>query len=128
MAPLYQDDFSDDEEMYVCHVPLSESVSQQTCHVATKNDDVSKSDDPFLFYSNDDVRMSALKLKEVSETERPTERKTRISFELHPDLVLEEMADSLYDSDEVDFKSLLQNTSMAAESPNMELLKELLHI
>ena len=55
--------------------------------------------DPFLYYSNDQVRMRELRLEDVEEQdpsndgqqEQSTvscERKTRITFELHPSLLL----------------------------------------
>lgn len=63
--------------------------------------DEREQDDPFLYYSNDEVRMSTLKLqditseatseKEISVDESPRsipQRKTRLTFELHPLLVL----------------------------------------
>mmetsp|Transcript_27998 Transcript_27998/g.45489 ORF Transcript_27998/g.45489 Transcript_27998/m.45489 type:complete len:138 (+) Transcript_27998:53-466(+) len=46
--------------------------------------------DPFLYYSNDAHRLSYLlahREDNGSEPEPPTERKTRLSFEVHPDLL-----------------------------------------
>eukprot|EP00581_Thalassiosira_minuscula_P005281 CAMPEP_0183742410 /NCGR_PEP_ID=MMETSP0737-20130205/64680_1 /TAXON_ID=385413 /ORGANISM="Thalassiosira miniscula, Strain CCMP1093" /LENGTH=117 /DNA_ID=CAMNT_0025977993 /DNA_START=475 /DNA_END=825 /DNA_ORIENTATION=+ len=69
-----------------------------------KNDatcsELRKSDDPFLFYSNDDIRIKTLKLKEVSHKAKladkaNAQRKSRISFELHPSLIFEDMLDEL---------------------------------
>lgn len=47
--------------------------------------------DPFLYYSNKANRSSYLSLRphdEEIESERPIVRKTRLSFEVHPDLLL----------------------------------------
>mmetsp|Transcript_15708 Transcript_15708/g.22340 ORF Transcript_15708/g.22340 Transcript_15708/m.22340 type:complete len:127 (-) Transcript_15708:115-495(-) len=56
-----------------------------------------KQDDPFMYYSNQETRMSALLLSNDSgDNEEQValefhERKTRISFELHPSLLLEDL-------------------------------------
>ena len=53
-----------------------------------------KRDDPFMFYSNEANRLSTLLLRHEGnggELIRPIERKTRISFEVHPDLLLSDM-------------------------------------
>ena len=54
-----------------------------------------KSEDPFLYYSCDQTRLSHLKAQEAAPqataADATPERKTRISFELHPDLLLEGM-------------------------------------
>ncbi len=72
--------------------------------------------DPFLYYSNDKIRMRELRLQDVennssddgsfssslSNQEQSTaicERKTRITFELHPSLVLEDLMKELFDDD-----------------------------
>lgn len=60
--------------------------------------------DAFLYYSNDAVRMKTLKMEEVSEEEKgvAVERKQRLSFELHPSLVLEDLISELVVSDAAD--------------------------
>ena len=78
-------------------------------------------DDAFSYYSNDINRMRKLKLlntspsadeeKDQEEKKKPAqqrERKTRISFELHPDLVLEDVLDedAMWDSDDDDNEDL----------------------
>ena len=53
-----------------------------------------KSEDPFLYYSCDQTRLSHLKAQaapQAAAADPSPERKTRISFELHPDLLLEDM-------------------------------------
>mmetsp|Transcript_32565 Transcript_32565/g.55469 ORF Transcript_32565/g.55469 Transcript_32565/m.55469 type:complete len:151 (-) Transcript_32565:191-643(-) len=62
-----------------------------------------KSDDPFLYYSDDDIRMTTLKL-EVLETDLPlninmadVQRKTVLSFELDPLLLLDDMIEEIFD-------------------------------
>ena len=56
---------------------------------------VRKHEDPFMYYSHQETKMSSLLLtgEEININERVTEesgvRKTRISFELHPSLVFE---------------------------------------
>ena len=56
--------------------------------------------DAFLHYSNDETRMNTLMLKEAPKCQRQQrvtqERKTRISFEVHPSLILEDL---LFDND-----------------------------
>lgn len=75
--------------------------------------------DPFLYYSNDRVRMKELHFEDVEEEdssddasstslsnqEQSTsscERKTRITFELHPSLLLEDLMDDLSNDDSHD--------------------------
>lgn len=57
--------------------------------------------DAFSYYSNDVTRMNTLLMKEAPKTQRQQrvltqERKTRISFEVHPSLILEDL---LFDND-----------------------------
>lgn len=58
---------------------------------------VRKQEDPFMYYSDQETRMNALLLSagngENDEQIAPAlhERKTRISFELHPSLLIEDM-------------------------------------
>ena len=57
------------------------------------NDEDSKHKDPFLYYSNEANRLSYLlghHNGDGGQLEPPTERKTRLSFEVHPDLLLSE--------------------------------------
>ena len=53
---------------------------------------VSKQEDPFLYYSDQETRINALLLNGNESDERATQesdiRQTRISFEIHPDLLL----------------------------------------
>ncbi|KAL7490535.1 hypothetical protein ACHAWT_000105 [Skeletonema menzelii] len=85
------------------------STSKQPITVATKTHDggsnppierprrqhVSKQEDPFLYYSDQETRINALLLNGNESDERATQesdiRQTRISFEIHPDLLLEDL-------------------------------------
>jgi len=65
----------------------------------------SKSDDAFLYYSNDEVRLSTLKMdggKPTTESSRQQRRKTRISFELHDSLVTEDLLEEMLGDDSYD--------------------------
>ena len=79
--------------------------------------------DAFLHYSNDETRMNTLKLIELSGNDRNAEeetkhknrliqqRKTRISFEIHPILLLEELDDDDQEDSELsdfDFEAPLK--------------------
>jgi hypothetical protein len=53
-----------------------------------------KKRDPFLFYSNDSNRFSYLLYRSVElpqQQQMPVVRKTRISFEVYPDLLLDNL-------------------------------------
>ena len=65
---------------------------------------VCKSDNPFLYYSNDDIRLKKLKLEEVPDTVsvKNQTRKTRLTFEMDPFAVI--MGDLL---DKDDLESIL---------------------
>ena len=80
-----------------------------------------RDNDAFSYYSNDQVRIRTLKLwgkssnnnQEEPHQEELAERKTRISFELHPSLILEDLLDELaeeeklfVDGDEIDMDML----------------------
>ena len=85
-----------------------------------------KAQDPFLYYSNDTIRMKTLKLEQVTnkdhdvvsrqDQQHPVKRKTRHSFELHPSLLLDDLLtdlDSNDDDDEdMDFMALLDDVDM----------------
>lgn len=86
-----------------------------------------KVQDPFLYYSNDRVRMKELRLEDkevdssddgsssasiLSNQEQSTTscvRKTRITFELHPSLLFEDLMDDLLHFDDNLDASLLSN-------------------
>lgn len=144
MAPLYE------EETITCNsatfdfdyapkkmLSAEDSCSNSTSPVAaieTKpiHADLCKSDDPFLYYSNDDIRLKALKFEDVSETNCSTKtgderasRKTRISFELHPDVIFEGMLDGILDDDEDIFGEIDYDGEDGSES---DLLAQLLQL
>ena len=57
---------------------------------------VRKHEDPFMYYSDQETRMNELHLNGDNENDEQVaresdERKTRISFELHPSLLLEDL-------------------------------------
>lgn len=66
----------------------------------THNSSPTTEHNAFLRYSNDETRMNTLMLKEAPKCQRQQrvtqERKTRISFEVHPSLILEDL---LFDDD-----------------------------
>ena len=84
-----------------------------------------KVQDPFLYYSNDKNRMKELRLHDTSPSSSSSEdddsasstadeeptcvRKTRISFELHPSLLLEDfiMGDELLGDDSLSFDDII---------------------
>ena len=80
--------------------------------------------DSFLRYSNDEVRLKALMLPSSSSSikmqappQQRVERKTRLSWELHPSLLIEDIllgSDFHYDSNEdgIDIEDLLRDTQM----------------
>ena len=81
-----------------------------------------KAQDPFLYYSNDTIRMKTLKLEQVTnkdhdvvssrDQQHPVKRKTRHSFELHPSLLLDDLLTDLDlnddDDEDMDFMALLE--------------------
>lgn len=71
----------------------------------------SKAQDPFLYFSNQERKMAYLTDREEGAQEdhhrhrRPTstvERKTRISFEVHPSVIFEDLLLEMYDMDDLD--------------------------
>ncbi|KAL7549223.1 hypothetical protein ACHAWF_012495 [Thalassiosira exigua] len=149
MAPLYDDDESshDDSCMDVDFSPVKRS--QDASAVPTDagrrraRKCASKSDDPFLYYSDDHVRMKTLKLEDdrvtdgkgEKENAKPIERKTRISFELHPSLIMEDMLEELEgcndDYDELmalDCELSKGDEQAANVSGSLDLLKQLLEM
>lgn len=151
MAPLIND--SDDDlsctcaENYSCGLvgttyreplkPPMMSCSQEDVS-ASLVVEVKKSDDPFLYYSNDETRMRALRLIDddsVEQRQAVRQRKTRISFEVHPSLFLDEiMFDDLsydgVDDLDLDFDLNLDNneTDLTSSADTAELLRQLLEI
>ncbi|KAL7527612.1 hypothetical protein ACHAWF_002247 [Thalassiosira exigua] len=144
MAPLYDDESSHDGS---CQVTSSSTVKgPQDAGVAPTAEPrrsqrrANKSEDPFLYYSDDDVRMKALKFEEdcaqnSSEEQknvRPIERKTRISFELDLLLIMEDLLDEMNGCGDVDELSLdcelLEGDARADLSGSLDLLKQLLEM
>mmetsp|Transcript_23240 Transcript_23240/g.39733 ORF Transcript_23240/g.39733 Transcript_23240/m.39733 type:complete len:151 (-) Transcript_23240:60-512(-) len=115
MVPLFQDEIIMCESSIEASNKLScfpeklsrEPQEQEACCLHSSiaeakplRTDLCDKDDPFLYYSNDVIRMKALKLEEISDTEAvdntKTSRKSRISFELHPSVLFEDMMEELY--------------------------------
>mmetsp|Transcript_26870 Transcript_26870/g.45798 ORF Transcript_26870/g.45798 Transcript_26870/m.45798 type:complete len:158 (+) Transcript_26870:377-850(+) len=90
-----------------------------------------KSEDPFLYYSNDDVRIKTLKMEEVSDTLTRTDnatRKTRISFEVHPSMIFNDMFDELYGDGNDDMDTYIDNLIADGSGSVSDLLAQLLQI
>ena len=116
MAPLFDEEtFCCDSSFDVSSCYSPKKLEQQQCEDAcssstpaateTKRLDtnMSKSDDAFLYYSNDEIRIKALKLQQVPETVRSSDikqRKTRLSYELDALTAMEDMLDE--DVDDAD--------------------------
>ena len=106
--------------------------------------------DAFLHYSNDETRMNTLMMKETPKYQRQQrvtqERKTRISFEVHPSLILEDLlfdddGDFIAESDDIgslldceddstdDIEYLLENTeadnTAQVDRETMNLFREM---
>eukprot|EP00584_Thalassiosira_punctigera_P009288 CAMPEP_0172536924 /NCGR_PEP_ID=MMETSP1067-20121228/8636_1 /TAXON_ID=265564 ORGANISM="Thalassiosira punctigera, Strain Tpunct2005C2" /NCGR_SAMPLE_ID=MMETSP1067 /ASSEMBLY_ACC=CAM_ASM_000444 /LENGTH=145 /DNA_ID=CAMNT_0013322111 /DNA_START=98 /DNA_END=535 /DNA_ORIENTATION=+ len=145
MAPLNQEEsFSDEDSRSGIDTVATardspRDSSRSISKPATVAKDRAESDphppeDAFLYYSNDEVRMKTLRLSDEAsiaasanaESSRP-ERRTRLSFELHPSLILDDMMDELLNDEdalgEIDFDRL-ENS----DDPKMGLLAELFRI
>ena len=101
-------------------------------------------EDAFLYYSNDEIRLKTLKLEEgsssavdtrttskASSSSRQYERKTRISFEVDPLLVLGDDLDELFnDDDEDDFFGDIDFSHLKNDhnDSKVDLLTELLRM
>ena len=100
--------------------------------------EVAKVEDAFLYYSNDQVRMKELLLQDVEDDSSDDEpsstsvsnqeqsttscvRKTRITFELHPSLLLEDLMndDELF-GDDTDFYDKLDELLLAKQDSDAE--------
>lgn len=94
--------------------------TKEDCHLSTAS---SAKQDAFLRYSNNEFRMNTLMLsssssrssiKTQASSQQRVERKTRLSWELHPSLLIEDMlldADFNHDSNEdgIDIEDLLRD-------------------
>lgn len=79
--------------------PNSSTVSKE---VHSPPSESKKAADPFLYYSNDKIRMNELQLKDTcigTAIDEQTSRKTRLSFELHPYMFFEDFLDDSDDED-----------------------------
>ena len=123
MAPFQKYSFSSDSYFESKHP--EDQLAQVVVRATRSNQEGSRSNDPFLYYSNDENRMRKLKMltycsseEDARKTEEGEEgegegepslrhpqeafqpsnkniRKTRISFELHPDLILEDVLEDI---------------------------------
>eukprot|EP00984_Skeletonema_dohrnii_P024128 scaffold13221_cov123-Skeletonema_dohrnii-CCMP3373.AAC.5 len=109
-----------------------QAVGGPTVEVAAKVEDA------FLYYSNDQVRMKELLLQDVeddsSDDESPPTsvssnqeqsttscvRKTRITFELHPSLLLEDLMNDELFGDDTDFDDKLDELLLAKQDSDAE--------
>ena len=112
-------------------IPSRQGNNRTTCTL------LHKSDDPFLYYSNAEIRIKTLKYDDSDEgsssssnefdaSSRPV-RKTRISFELHNTAVFEDMFDDLPEEDDLDFDNFdfSQLKEKGGESNTMSLMAQL---
>ena len=125
MAPLQEETLSDNASFRV-----DTNKSEESSQDANKD----KCNDAFLYYSNDKVRMNTLKLKDTGTTVASArvesnrhERKTRLSFELDPLLIMEDLMDELLlDKDE---SSVIAGEELErGDDSKMNLLVELLRM
>ena len=99
MAPLINESDCFTLEL---EVPTTTTTTTMKLAQDTRNSSPTKlcKHDAFLHYSNDETRMNTLMMKEAPKYQRQQrvtqERKTRISFEVHPSLILEDL---LFDND-----------------------------
>ncbi|KAL7525462.1 hypothetical protein ACHAWF_001373 [Thalassiosira exigua] len=137
MAPLCNDESSQDGsyEGMDCQCARDRDAATDASRERTESC-ASKSEDPFLYYSDDDVRMKTLKMVdgriEPEPTSGPRQRKTRLSFELHPSLILEDVIDELDSGDDfLDIDDRLFEADDRADSDasdTLDLLKQLLDL
>ena len=132
MAPLYLDESFSDSDDDSC---IEQQQPQEEASKATN--DREKSDDAFAYYSNDEIRMKTLKLQEcdidstIPAMPSRQERKTRLSFELDPYLILEDELEELYgndgDEEEYAFRNVdLSHLKNGRNNTKVDLLAELL--
>ena len=128
MAPLINesDSFTLDLE-----VPTTITTMKQAQDTHNSSPTTVCKHDAFLRYSNDETRMNTLMMKETPKYQRQQrvtqERKTRISFEVHPSLILEDLlfdddGDSIAESD--DIGSLLDCEDDSTSTDDIEYLLE----
>ena len=137
MAPLFHhrqsSSFSDNNYLSSSEVNSIESkrISQDSASHSVSSA-TKKSEDAFLYYSNDEIRIKTLKLEEVDVTsvneEMSQQRKTRISFELDPMLILGDELEEMFD-DEDDFCDIdFSHLKTGSKGSNMDLLAKLLQM
>ena len=141
MAPLFpqRSSFSDNDGEVTTNGRKKISRDEESYNPESSADDIEappevchKSDDAFLYYSNDEIRIKTLKLQEVdtATNAKPSrqERKTRISFELDPMLILEDELDAMEDDEEEDFDIDFSHLKTGNKNSKMDLLAGLLQI
>ena len=137
MAPLFlhQSSFSDNSDNNYLSSSEVNSIESKKISQDSESHSISsatkKSEDAFLYYSNDEIRIKTLKLKEVDITSAnentSQQRKTRISFELDPMLILgDELEEMFNDEDEDVFSDIdFSHLKTGSKDSNMDLLAEL---
>ena len=74
------------------HPFLTSSDRDQRVHSASSTATPPKEQDPFMFFSDEERRMAYLKGRSTSnESSSSVVRKKRITFELHPDVIIEDL-------------------------------------
>ena len=148
MAPLFlnESDYLSSSDDNSCATTIESknqpqdaaSYSKRSLDTASENHKTnhcrSKEDDVFLYYSNDEVRMKTLKLEDRDATTASNkiarhQRKTRLSFEADPLLVLEDDLEEMFGDDECDFSDIdFSHLKNGHNDSKIDLLSELLQM
>eukprot|EP00585_Thalassiosira_rotula_P010710 CAMPEP_0196133406 /NCGR_PEP_ID=MMETSP0910-20130528/2645_1 /TAXON_ID=49265 /ORGANISM="Thalassiosira rotula, Strain GSO102" /LENGTH=143 /DNA_ID=CAMNT_0041393131 /DNA_START=40 /DNA_END=471 /DNA_ORIENTATION=+ len=143
MTPLTQEEsFSIEKSCANCDVPTKLSSQGASCSCSipmpmiegkdhTEADSL-KFGDAFLYYSNDEIRMKTLELQDIKDANtmmEPSrqERKTRISFELDPFLILEDKMDEMFDEEDA-LSGISYDDFRQGGDSKMNLLADLLGV
>ena len=142
MAPLLNDElYCSNNDSCIVNCSQDDAIESKNLHRQPAGAESTKtSDDAFLYYSNDALRMSALKMtydedcaKAGSQSSHQRiRRKTRISFELHSSLVMEDLLEDMFDGDDgldLDLGAIeCEDRNDLDCASKMDLLKELLEM
>lgn len=139
MAPrtiaLDESSYSIDDSCNDSVVPKA-TAAQEVAAAESENAGAdSKLRDPFLYYSNDAIRMATLKCQDATaaianvEFSQQRERKTRLSFELDPLLIMMDVMDKVSEDcdnalDQSDYVEELDRS----DDPGTNLFADLLRI
>ncbi|KAL7543083.1 hypothetical protein ACHAWF_007322 [Thalassiosira exigua] len=147
MAPLYDDEsctrgghVMSVDTFAPRHLPQNElNPALEADRDSTACEPGDASADRFLYYSDNDVRLRTLKMVEAHGADvfkdgpRPVscERKTRMSFELHDSLIMEDLLDEMCSDDDMsagDGCDLFKDVPESEMTVKMNLLRQLLDI